>query len=67
MNNFSKIKETLISEGKTELKVGDKVSYTSLRSGKRKRTGKIEKIKDKNGRTVYELDNGAIIDDGDIL
>jgi len=50
-----------------ERKVGDKVYYTSMRSGKRKRSGKIVSVKDKNGRTVYELDNGAIIDDGDIV
>jgi hypothetical protein len=46
--------------------VGDKVTYQSAKSGKKKRTGKIVKIEKKNGDIRYELDNGAFVYDSDL-
>lgn len=47
--------------------VGDKVSYTSVKSGKRVKKGTIVKVEKKNGDTRYELDNGAFVYDSDLV
>ena len=57
--------EELEESEEAKYKVGDKITYYSIRS-KRNRTNKVKQVMKKNGQIAYEMDNGNIVYQSDL-